>query len=462
MKENTTLSAQLDAIDEYEREPVPAHKLKGAGSFIGMFAGEHTAGTEFVIGPLFLAHGVTALDLFVGLIVGNLMAVLSWALVCAPIAVKLRFTLYYQLEKICGRSLVKYYNVVNGVMFCFLAGSMIAVSATAVGIPFDIAMPQLNDWLPNSFGWILTVLAVGAVVTVVSVLGYEVISHFANLAAPWMTLVFIASAFAVMPSLGINSLSDFWQVAETKIWTGIPYEGQSKFTFWHIAFFAWLCNMAMHLGMADMSVFRYAKKWQYGFASIFGMFIGHFIAWIASGILCAAAQGNITPGVIAFNSAGIAGAVCVTIAGWTTANPTIYRAGLAFQSLNPTWKRWKVTLTTGAVTTLAACFPALVMRLLDFVALYGLLLVPMGTVIVVEFYFFEKLNLKKNFAELTNKSANWAAGVTWIATLLLCLLINLTLNVEIFFLGLPAWFVAAGIYIICSKIMQMGGTPRRQ
>jgi purine-cytosine permease-like protein len=454
MEKSTSLAEKLDAINEYEREPIPANKLKGANNFIGMFAGEHTAGTEFVIGPLFVTHGVTAFDLFLGLICGNLLAVLSWALVCAPIAVKLRVTLYFQLEKICGRNLVKLYNVVNGVMFCFLAGSMIAVSATAVGIPFDILMPELNDWLPNSFGWIMIVIAVGSVVTVVSILGYEEISRFANLASPWMTLVFIASAFAVMPSLGITSVSDFWQVAEAKIWTGVPFEGQSKFTFWHVAFFAWLCNMAMHLGMADMSIFRYAKKWEYGFASFFGMFVGHFVAWIASGILCAAAQGNISPGIIAFNSAGIAGAICVIIAGWTTANPTIYRAGLAFQSLNPKWRRWKVTLITGLVTTVAACFPALVMKLLDFVALYGLLLVPMGAVIFAEFYFFEKLNLKKDFAQVKNLSFSWSAGVAWIATLLICLLINLVFGIEIFFLGLPAWILAGIIYVASSKMMQ--------
>lgn len=455
MKETTTntIAAHLDSIDEFERELVPAHKLKGADSFIGMFAGEHTAGTEFVIGPLFVAHGVTASDLFLGLIVGNLLAICSWALICAPVAVHLRLTLYYQLEKICGKTLVKYYNVVNGIMFCFLAGSMIAVSATAVGIPFDIQMPALNDWLPNSVGWVITVFAVGAVVTVVSILGYEEIARFANLAAPWMTLIFVAAALAVLPDLGVNSFSQFWEVAQTKIWTGVPQEGQSKFTFWHIMFFSWTCNMAMHLGMADMSIFRYAKKWEYGFASIFGMLIGHFIAWIASGILCAAAN-NFTPGIIAYNSAGIAGAVCVIIAGWTTANPTIYRAGLAFQSLNPKWKRWKVTLITGLVTTIAAFFPALVMQLLDFVALYGLLLVPMGMVIFVEFYFFDKLHLKKNFAQLTHRSANWAAGVAWLATLGLCLLANLVLGIEIFFLGFPAWLLAGILYIGASKIMQ--------
>ncbi|WP_317170116.1 hypothetical protein [Rhodocytophaga rosea] len=343
-----------------------------------MFAGEHTAGTEFVIGPLFVVHGVSAADLFLGLFFGNALAVLSWAFVCAPIAVKLRYTLYHQLEKICGKRLVSIYNFVNALMFCFLAGSMIAVSATAVGIPFDIPMPGLGDWLPTSIGWIITVFAVGLVITVVAILGYEQVSYFANICAPWMILVFVAAAVAVLPQLGVHSFSDFWTVAQTKIWTGIPIEGQSKFTFWHVMFFAWFANMAMHLGMADLSIFRYARSWKAGFASAGGMFMGHYVAWIASGILCAAAAGSIAPGVIAYQSAGIAGALCVIIAGWTTANPTIYRAGLAFQAIAPQFRRWKVTLVTGLITTIAACFPALVMKLLDFVALYGLILMPMG------------------------------------------------------------------------------------
>lgn len=258
---------QLDQINEYEQEPVPENKLKSSKSFWGLFAGEHTAGTEFVIGPLFVVHGVSAGDLFLGLLIGNFLAVLSWALICAPIAVKTRLTLYYQLQKICGIRLVVIYNLVNALMFCFLAGSMIAVSATAVGIPFEIAMPTLGDWLPTSIGWVITVFFVGLVITVVAILGYEQVSRFANICAPWMVLVFIAAAVAVLPQLGVNSISDFWPVAQEKIWTGIPASGQIKFTFWHVLFFAWFCNMAMHIGMADMSIFRYAKGWQTGFAS---------------------------------------------------------------------------------------------------------------------------------------------------------------------------------------------------
>ena len=44
----------LDTIDEFEREAVPPGKVKGFKSFLGMVAGEHIAGTEFVIGPLWV------------------------------------------------------------------------------------------------------------------------------------------------------------------------------------------------------------------------------------------------------------------------------------------------------------------------------------------------------------------------------------------------------------------------
>ena len=115
-----------------------------------------------------------------------------------------------------------------------------------------------------------------------------------------MFLVFVACGIAVLPQLGLHSFSDFWRVANDKIWTGIPVAGQSKFTFWHVMFFAWFCNMAMHIGLADLSILRYAKKWTYGFASVAGMFLGHYVAWIASGILCAAAAGAIAPGPIAY------------------------------------------------------------------------------------------------------------------------------------------------------------------
>jgi purine-cytosine permease-like protein len=462
------LVAKLDSVNEFEREPIPDSKLKSWKSFVGTYAGEHTAGTEFVLGPLFVAHGAGALDLILGLLIGNILAVLSWAFFTARISVKKRITLYYQLEKIAGNRFSIIYNLVNAGLFCFLAGAMIAVSATAVGIPFDLAMPSLNDVLPNSIGWVTTVFVVGAITTVVAMFGFEQVSRFANIAAPWMIMIFIASAVAVLPSLGVESFSDFWPVAESKVWTGVPLPGQSKFTFWHIMFFAWFCNMAMHIGMADMSLLRYARKWQYGFSSAAGVFLGHYVAWIASGILYSLflmETNNSTefaPGPVAYRAVGVAGAICVVVAGWTTANPTLYRAGLAIQSINPKWKTWKVTLAVGLFTTISACFPALVMRLLEFVALYGLILMPVGAIIFIDVYLFKKIGLIDYYAERTNSTFNWSVAITWVATLALCLALNLFFNIEIFFLGLPGWFVAVLIYVIASKVLQKKPIVQKQ
>jgi purine-cytosine permease-like protein len=460
MKIEEALHTEILSTGEFEREPIPKQHQKSWKSFLGMYAGEHTAGTEFVIGPLFVAAGASAFDLVFGLLVGNLLAVLSWAFLCAPIATKTRLTLYYQMEKIGGKHFTLVYNLVNGLMFCFLAGAMISVSATAVGIPFGMAMPSLNDIYPNSVGWVAIVLGVGLLTTIVAMYGYNIVSRFANVAAPWMILVFIAAAIAVLPELGVTSLGDFWPVAKEKIWTGIPLEGRTHFTIWHVIFFAWFANMAMHIGMADMSILRFAKKWQMGFSSAAGMFVGHYFAWLAAGILYALflveASNTLefSPGNIAYRAAGIAGAVCVIIAGWTTANPTIYRAGLAVQSVMPKVNVRKVTFFVGLVTTLAACFPALVMQLLDFVAIYGLILMPIGAIIFFDVQVFPKLGLMSNLAEKKRINFNWTVAVTWVLTITLCIVINIVWDVQVFFLGLPGWFIAVATYLLLSLVYQ--------
>ncbi len=450
----TTITQKLDSLYEFDREPVTKNKLQGIGNFLGMYAGEHVAGTEFVIGILFVAHGVSVTDLFIGGLIGNILAVLSWALITAPIAVRERLSLYWQLRKICGPVLVFIYNIVNALMFCFLAGAMVAVSATAVGIPFNIAMPSLGDLYPNSIGWILTVLAVGSVITVIAIMGFESLARFAKIAAPWMFIIFVAAAINSFPRLGIEpGLGNFWQVARESIWTGVAREGVAQFTIWHVIFFTWLANAAMHLGMSDLSIFRYAKKWYYGFSSAVGMFLGHYVAWIASGVLYAAATSD-APGPVAYQAIGLAGAICVVVAGWTTANPTLYRAGLALQVASPNWKRWKVTLLAGAITTVAAMFPALVMQLLDFVALYGLILIPMGGIIFADFYLFKKMGLQTYFAEKHKINFNLAAGATWILLLTTALLANRMLGIELFFLPVPTWIAAVILYVAFSWVYQ--------
>src|SRR4051794_31205104 len=474
--------------DEFEREPVPPRALLGLKSFVGQYAGEHTAGTELMIGPLFVAAGVSAADMILGLLVGNLLAVLSWTFFTAPIAIRARLTLYYQLEKICGRSLVTIYNVANGAMFCILAGSMITVAATAVGVGVNFPMPSLDDKLPNSIEWVIVVFCAGLLVSVVAAFGYTLVARVANVAAPWMTVVFIAFGiialrqFIDVTGREIHSLGDFWQLANDTIWRGgEPLPGRVKFTFWHVMFFAWFCNVAMHMGMSDLSVFRFAKHTWYGLSTASGMYLGHFLAWIAASIMYALQlhidprNTKVLPGPLAYQACGVAGVICVVMACWTTANPTIYRAGLAFQAIMPRLSRFKVTVATGLLATIAGMFPAIAMNLLDFVALYGLLLMPMGAVVFVDFWWMRKLGLQDKFAERSGSTFNWAAGLAWLLTLLVCtFLVNYSsireflvghgmdllsarfAGVEIWFVSLPGWFAAAVLYILLNMFFQRG------
>lgn len=352
-------------------------------------------------------------------------------------------------------------------MFCFLAGSMITVSATAVGVWFKFPMPGLNDLYPNSAGWVLAVLAVGGLIAVVAAFGYKAVARFANIAAPWMVLVFLAFGFIGLKQFidatgaDIKSAGDLWQLANKHIWKGgEPLPGQVKFTFWHVMFFAWFCNMAMHIGMSDLSVFRFARKSGYAIASGAGMYVGHFMAWVCASVLYAyqlhlePANTDVLPGPMAYKAAGISGLLCVIVAGWTTANPTIYRAGLAFQAITPKTPRFTVTLLTGAVATIMGMFPAIAMKLLGFVALYGMLLMPMGAVIFVDFWLIKKFGLQSNYAEVSGRLFNWAAGLAWICTVCICLIMVKYAGIQLFFVSLPGWFVAALLYIMLSFFYQ--------
>ncbi len=455
------------AQDEFDREPVPRGALLGAGKFWGMYAGEHTAGTEFMIGPLFLSAGASLQDLILGLLLGNLLAVLSWRYLVTPIAIAKRLTLYYQLERIAGGWTVKLYNVVNGILFCFLAGAMVTVSASAVGVPFRIyyTVPQATFGLGDPSFSVL-VLLVGVVISMVAVAGYETVARVANIAAPWMITIFAACGIVSLVRLEANSWT---ALREHKFWDeAIAFvqaeRGTQEFGFWQIVMFAWLCNAAMHLGMADLSIFRLARRPSSGWAPSIGMFLGHYMAWIAAGLMLAVQikRSQIVsenPGVLAWDALGWAGILCVVIAGWTTANPTIYRAGLAFQGVLPSSSRWAMTLLAGAVATIAGAFPNLSARLLGFVGTYGTILGPMGAVIVVDFYLMHRFGLQDEYAARTGKRHNVAVLVAWLLPVAVGLYLIFVRGLFAAYAVIPCWFACGLIYLGLSKIMQRPVEP---
>jgi purine-cytosine permease-like protein len=124
----------------------------------------------------------------------------------------------------------------------------------------------------------------------------------------------------------------------------------------------------------------------------------------------------------------------------------------------PNWRRWKVTLATGLATTVAALFPALVMQLLDFVALYGLILMPMGAVIFADFWLMPKLGLEREAAEKWSSPFSLPAFFAWVGSVA----VSFALPIEIFFKALPAWFIAVATYVVLSYALQRARVPSRE
>ena len=460
-------SSARDTHYEFDREPVHEDRLLGPRHFAASFAGEHVAATEFVIGASFVSWGAAISDVFVGLALGNLLAVLNWTLLCAPVSVDTRLTLYWYLRRIGGPALTAVANVLNAVLYCVLAGAMITVAASAVRIPFGI--PAQTGLYPTDVRFVLVVVAVGGLVTWLAIAGFRRLADFAMVCAPWMFLMFVVGALAVLPGLGdaagvgaVGSFEEFWRVGETAIWTGRTPDGGEGLSFWHVAAFAWVCNLAMNAGLSDMALLRYAPNARYGLFSIFGTFLGHYVAWIAAGVMGAGAAVLLGTSLTALDSGGVAyaalgwaGALAVVIAGWTTSNPTIYRAGLALQAVTRNGSRTRITFGVGVVTTIIACFPFVFSRLLDFVGVYGLVLSPAGAIVLTEHWLFPKLGWRRYWAE-GRGVLNMPALAAWLGSMVVALGLSLA-GVHLFFLFVPTYLAAGGIYAALARSRARAG-----
>jgi purine-cytosine permease-like protein len=190
------------------------------------------------------------------------------------------------------------------------------------------------------------------------------------------------------------------------------------------------------------------------------MYLGHYIAWVASGILCAAAiaKGIQTdPGPIAYLGAGLVGALCVVVAGWNVASPTLYRAGLALQVATPNWSRWRVTLVVGAGMIVCACIPAIISHLDLVITTNALLLLPLGAFIFIDLRLFPLLGLEPNFAGKTGAIISWPAAAAWILATCFSIAAFVYKGCDpIFpiFLVLPEWIVAVVLYVVFGFLQQ--------
>jgi len=444
--------------------PVATRDLSGPGKFFSLYGGEHIAATEFVIGATLVQYGCSALDILIGLAIGNLLATLSFALLCAPIATDSRLSLYTYLYRVVGVKVQKLYNLVCGIGFAGLAATGICVSASAVRRILNI--PIQLEWYPTSIKFIAIVLALGTVIVYVAANGFEGVSKFASKCVPWMIVLFLLGFFCVLPQLsdavgfgGIHSPKDVFTLFDQHVWVEqVPVTGK-KLGIIHVIGFAWACNVVLHLGLNDMSVLRYAKSPKYGYISAVGMFVGHYFAWVSAGIMGATAAIMLNTdlrlldsGEVTYTVLGYAGLLGVIVAGWTTANPLIYRVTLSFNAVFPKFTYKKMAYIAGGLISIAACFPA-VQRAADILTYLGILVVGMGAVCIVEHFVFPKIGYTRYWNLYKKQDINWAALISWGLSLILFAVLFIAQPIHQNFWFIPCFLVAAICYIVLAGFM---------
>ena len=222
--------SELEKVQE-EQLPISKHKLHDWTHFAGLYAAEHVAATEFVIGATFVALGATTMDIILGLLIGNILAVLSWTLITTPIAVDTRMSLYTYLKKIAGGHMSKRYDWATVLIFTVISAAMVTVSSTAVRFAFDI--PAQLNWYPTNVWFVLIVLLVGAFVVYIAIYGFDAVSEFSGICAPWLFVMFASGALVLLPALSLDvigttlpgSWADLVDLGNQSIWTGVDSNG---------------------------------------------------------------------------------------------------------------------------------------------------------------------------------------------------------------------------------------------
>lgn len=444
-----------------EQLPVPTHKLHSWTHFAGLYAAEHVAATEFVIGATFVALGASTMDIIVGLLIGNILAVLSWTLITAPIAVDTRLSLYTYLKKIAGNRMSKLYDWANVVIFTVISAAMVTVSATAVRFAFDI--PAQLEWYPTNAWFVFIVILVGLFAVFVAIYGFNAVSDFSGICAPWLFVMFTSGALVLLPALTLSvigkTLPGSWgeliSIGNQSIYTGVNSNGEPGIGLLEVIGFGWAANSITHFGLIDMALLRFAKKKSYALATSTGMLFGHYVAWIAAGIMGAGAAVilgqsivELDPGDVAYYALGWSGFVIVIVAGWTTAITNLYRAGLAAQGVFSQYSRRNTTLAVGLAMVVIACFPFVFSQILPLLTYAGLLVVPVGAIVFAEHQIFPRIGYTRYWSRYQDYAHSLPAVASWGLGLLFGFGLNYLNVMSFYYLFIPTWFFTIAVYTV--------------
>merc|ERR1719263_120614 len=340
---------------------------------------------------------------------------------------------------------------------------MFTVSGTAFSAIFDVPSPELTDKVPNNGWFVLIVMVCGLVTTVLAAVGFAVVAVFGEVMTPVLFAGIVYLCVQSLRMLGIGDECGLWCIISDKVYTGEVVSGQTKFGLAHCIFFSWFCDLQLHIGQNDLSVLRFAKTPNIAWTSAGGMFLGHYLAWIVAGFMYAVqlqedpSQTSVAPGPIANLVGGTFGLIIIVIAGWSTANPVIYSAGLALQNIAPSMRAWQSTIIIGLLSTFAACFPFFTNSLIEFLSFAGILVSPLGGLVYADNFILPRFGIEAEYSyqfsdqEDTCSKTNMPAVLTWITAEILSLPLALFTPVSVYFTPVITISWSLMVYIIASR-----------
>jgi purine-cytosine permease-like protein len=204
-----------------------------------------------------------------------------------------------------------------------------------------------------------------------------------------------------------------------------------------------------------MALLRFAKKKSYGLATSTGMLFGHYIAWIAAGIMGAGAAVilgktivELDPGDVAYYALGWSGFVIVIVAGWTTAITNLYRAGLAAQAIFSHFSLRKTTMAVGTAMVIIACFPFVFSQILPLLTYAGLIVVPVGAIVFAEHQLFPKIGYTRYWSKFQDYAHSSPAVLSWGLGLAFGFGLNVLDVMSFYYLFIPTWIFTIIVYTL--------------
>ncbi|MGB5497691.1 MAG: hypothetical protein WBM77_02040, partial [Maribacter sp.] len=194
------------------------------------------------------------------------------------------------------------------------------------------------------------------------------------------------------------------------------------------------------------------------YASSTGMMFGHYVAWIAAGIMGAGAAVilgksivELDPGDVAYYALGWSGFVIVIVAGWTTAITNLYRSGLAAQAIFYNHSRKLTTIVVGVVTVVIACFPFVFSQILPLLTYAGLLVVPVGAIVFAEHQLFPRIGYTRYWSSYRKLTFSMPAVASWGLGLVFGFGLQALDVISFFYLFIPTWFFTIVVYTLLAS-----------